>query len=69
MNVLLLQLDGAIPNIALMRVAAHHRALGDCVEFRITTTPERVCPQFGDAFDRVYASAIFEKSDDCRQNS
>jgi hypothetical protein len=34
MNVLLLQLDGKIPNIALMRIAAHHRALGDSVTLR-----------------------------------
>lgn len=34
MNVLLLQLDGKIPNIALMRLAAHHRALGDVVVLR-----------------------------------
>lgn len=27
-RVSLLQLDGALPNIALMRLAAHHRALG-----------------------------------------
>jgi hypothetical protein len=27
MNVLILQLDGKVPNIALMRVSAHHRAL------------------------------------------
>jgi len=29
MNVLLLHLDGKLPNLALMRVSAHHRALGD----------------------------------------
>jgi hypothetical protein len=34
MRVLLLQLDGKLPNIALMRVAAHHRAQGDDVELR-----------------------------------
>ncbi len=32
MNVLLLHLDGAMSNLALMRIAAHHRALGDVVE-------------------------------------
>lgn len=34
MNVLLLQLDGKLPNLALMRIAAHHRAQGDAVELR-----------------------------------
>jgi hypothetical protein len=29
MNILLLHLDGKLPNLALIRVAAHHRALGD----------------------------------------
>lgn len=33
MRVRLYQLDGRV-NLALMRVAAHHRALGDVVEFR-----------------------------------
>lgn len=34
MNILLLQLDGKLPNVALMRLAAHHRDLGDDVELR-----------------------------------
>lgn len=59
MNILLYQLDGKIPNIALMRIAAHHRALGDEVELRHTATPRR---ELGEHADRVYASAIFEKS-------
>ena len=59
MNVLLFQLDGKIPNIALMRIAAHHRRLEDRVEFRWTGNPER---QLWDKPDRVYASAIFEKT-------
>jgi len=31
MKALLFQLDGKIPNLAMMRIAAHHRALGDDV--------------------------------------
>jgi hypothetical protein len=58
-NVLLFQLDGKIPNIALMRVAAHHRARGDDVQLRHTGTPRR---ELWDAPDVVYASAIFEKT-------
>jgi hypothetical protein len=33
-RVLLWHLDGRLPNLALMRLAAHHRALGDVVELR-----------------------------------
>ena len=32
MRVLLLHLDGKLPNLALMRLAAHHRDRGDDVE-------------------------------------
>lgn len=65
MNVLLRQIDGKLPNVALMRVAAHHRALGDTVEFRYGRT---VTPQLWDAHDRVYASAIFKWSrPDCEE--
>lgn len=62
MKVLLFQLDGKLPNVALMRIAAHHRALGDECEFRYATTEERTRPMLGDNFGCVYASAIFEKS-------
>jgi hypothetical protein len=60
MRVLLFQLDGKIPNIALMRIAAHHRALGDSVELRRTGQPERTL--WEETPDRVYGSAIFLKS-------
>jgi hypothetical protein len=59
MKVLLFQLDGKIPNIALMRIAAHHRATGDEVVFRWTGTPKR---ELWDQPEKVYASAIFEKT-------
>lgn len=62
MNVLLLHLDGKLPNIALMRLAAHHRALGDVVTLRHAPTVAAVEPELGDIFDRVYASAIFERT-------
>lgn len=55
MKVLLIQLDGSLPNLALLRIAAHHRALGDCVEFS-------KAPYLGSRYDRIYASAIFKKS-------
>lgn len=57
MRVLIFQLDGKIPNIALMRIAAHHAA--DEVEFRWTGSPRR---ELWDNHERVYASAIFEKT-------
>lgn len=62
MRVLLFQLDGKIPNIALMRIAAHHRALGDAVELRRTGQPERTLWDGLEAPDKVYGSAIFQKS-------
>jgi len=58
-KILLFQLDGKIPNIALMRIAAHHRALGDEVTLRHTGNPTR---ELWDHPDRVYGSAIFEKT-------
>ena len=62
MNVLLLQLDGSLPNLALMRLAGHHLALGDRVALRHAATPDAVQRRLGDSFDRVYASLIFEKT-------
>lgn len=62
-RVLLLQLDGKIPNLALMRVAGHHRALGDYVELRRAGNMASVEVGLFDArWDTVYASAIFERS-------
>lgn len=61
-KVLLLHLDGKLPNVALMRIAAHHRSLGDSVELRYAPNPRKVERQFWDAPDAVYASAIFEKT-------
>lgn len=58
-NVLLFQLDGKIPNIALMRIAEHHRKQGDDVELRWTGNP---CRELWDDPKAVYGSAIFEKT-------
>jgi hypothetical protein len=58
-GVLLFQLDGKIPNIALMRISAHHKALGDSVEFRWTGNPRR---ELWDNPKNVYGSSIFQKS-------
>jgi hypothetical protein len=59
---LLLHLDGKLPNVALMRIAAHHRALGDDIEFRRAPTTASVEPSLFDRHDRVYASLIFERT-------
>lgn len=62
MNVLLLQLDGKLPNIALMRISSHHRALGDHVELRKAGNARAVQPELYDSPDRIYASLIFERT-------
>jgi hypothetical protein len=66
-RVLLLHLDGSLPNIALMRIAAHHRMIGDDVELR--QAPEKIAKAipfvargFWDGHDLVYASSIFKKT-------
>jgi hypothetical protein len=61
MKVLLWHLDGKLPNLALMHLAAHHRALGDQVELRQAETASDLQPRLGDpAWGRVYGSLIFE---------
>lgn len=62
MNVLLIQLDGKIPNIALMRIASHHRERGDSIDFRWAGSIEGARRHLWDAPDVVYASAIFERT-------
>ena len=62
MKVLLLQLDGKIPNIALMRLAAHHRGLGDEVELRRAGNAATLERGFWDDHERVYGSMIFERT-------
>jgi len=52
------QLDGKLPNLALMRLAAFHRARGDDIHF--TRTPYRHLDE--PAYSHVYASAIFKFS-------
>ena len=63
MRVLLLQLDGKLPNLALMRIAAHHA--GDEVVFRQIGNRAAMENSLFDplsSFDRVYASLIFDRS-------
>jgi len=63
MNVRLFQLDGKIPNLALMRIAAHHRQLGDSVELKIAGNLNALQDTlYENKPDKVYASAIFTRS-------
>lgn len=58
MRVRITQIDGKLPNIALMRIAASHRARGDDIVF--TKHVER--DMYEGPYDRVYGSAIFNFS-------
>lgn len=67
MRVLLLQLDGKIPNIALMRLAKHHRKLGDEVTLRQignvrTLDSYRERTKNDVHFNKVYGSLIFART-------
>lgn len=55
MRVRLTQIDGKLPNLALMSLAYFHRQRGDEVHFSRRIEPELFEPDY----DRVYASAIF----------
>lgn len=61
-KVLLVQLDGKLPNIALMKLAAHHRGLGDEIVFQWHKSKTFTRDLFDGNPDRVYASLIFEKT-------
>lgn len=59
-RVLLLQIDGTMPNLALMRIAAYHREFGDEVDFRFW--PGTIIqPELWGEPSRVYASVIFKE--------
>jgi hypothetical protein len=51
----LTQIDGKLPNLALMRLSAFHKGMGHTVVFTRSLEREPDEP----AYDRVYASAIF----------
>ena len=62
MRALLFQLDGKIPNLALMRLAAHHRRQGDAVELFKTGQPERTLWDAQEPPGVVYGSMLFLKT-------
>lgn len=47
--------DSKIPNLALMKISAYHKAQGDHVE--------HYSPIFKDSYDQIYASKVFDFSD------
>ncbi len=60
MKVRLTQIDGKLPNIALMKLAHHHRSLGHDLHFTKQVDRDMLEPEY----DRVYGSAIFSFSAD-----
>ena len=54
-NVALYDVDSVIPNLALMKLSAFHKARGN------TVVP--YAPIFCDTYDKVYASTVFDFSD------
>lgn len=59
MRVRLTQIDGALPNVALMKLSHWHRAQGD----RVFVTRDLERGLFEEPYERVYGSAIFSFSD------
>lgn len=57
-DVRITQLDGKLPNLALMRLSAWHRECGDRVHYHRSTTRQLGEPEYG----AVYGSAIFSFS-------
>lgn len=62
MKALLFHLDGKLPNVALMRIASHHRTCGDEVELRKVGNASALERELWDRPDYVYASLIFERT-------
>lgn len=60
MRVRLTHIDGKLPNLALMKLAAWHHAQGDEVHFSKSVERGLLEP----IYDRIYASAIFSHSFD-----
>lgn len=56
MKVRITQLDGKLPNLALMRLSHWHKQRGDSVHYTRATRRELFEPEY----DRVYGSAIFD---------
>ncbi len=60
MKVLLIQLDGKFPNLALMRISTHHKKLGDEVELKHIGNLAAMLGVDFSGYSIIYASLIFE---------
>jgi hypothetical protein len=60
MRVRLTQIDGKLPNLALMKLARHYRGLGSELHFTKQVERDMLEPEY----HRVYGSAIFDFSAD-----
>ena len=56
MNIAIFDVDSKIPNLALMKISAWHKKQGHHVEHYM--------PLMRDTYDKIYASKIFNFSDD-----
>ena len=51
----LIDVDGKLPNLALMKISSYYKSMGEQIEF--------VRPEAGrNDYEKIYASAIFQKS-------
>lgn len=57
-KIALIQIDGKLPNLALMKISAYHKSLGDEV---ILIKDKTICKRLND-YDKVYISCIFEEN-------
>jgi len=55
MKIALYDVDSRIPNLALMKISAYHKAMGDEVEM--------YSPLYREEYDHIYASKVFNFSD------
>lgn len=56
MKVGVIQLDGHIPNLAIMKIAGYHEQLGDSVEWYLGNL-------FQERYDKIYLSKLFSFSE------
>ena len=68
MKVLLIDADSVIPNIALMKLSAWHKSLGDDVELVKANLPyfpnRKKTPFIAKSADKIYCSVVFEGNAD-----
>ena len=71
MNILLVDVDSKIPNLALMKLSTYHKTKGDNVKIQILNKNQVENPNIGNTNNRVnsdiypnkiYGSIIFKKN-------